>query len=58
MHAPPRVYLDNAATTFPKPPEVADAVARFLRESGGSAVCGAYPDAGKAAAILPASRAN
>ncbi len=35
MHA--RVtYLDNAATSFPKPPEVADAVARFIREAAAS----------------------
>lgn len=56
MHDPPRVYLDNAATTFPKPPEVADAVARFLRESGGSAGRGAYREAREAGAIVAACR--
>jgi cysteine desulfurase family protein len=30
------IYLDNGATTFPKPPEVPAAVDRFLREIGGS----------------------
>ena len=29
-----RIYLDNAATSWPKPPEVTAAVERFLRESG------------------------
>lgn len=30
------IYLDNAATTYPKPPEVAEAVKRFIEESGGN----------------------
>lgn len=30
----PLIYLDNAATTWPKPPEVAAAVARFMAEVG------------------------
>ena len=30
------IYLDNAATTFPKPDEVHDAMARFLRDTGAS----------------------
>lgn len=30
------IYLDNAATTYPKPPEVLDAVTRFMTETGGS----------------------
>ena len=29
-----RIYLDNAATSWPKPPEVMTAVERYLRESG------------------------
>ena len=28
------IYLDNAATTFPKPPQVAEAMARYLTEVG------------------------
>ncbi len=28
------IYLDNAATSWPKPPEVADAMLRFLRDVG------------------------
>lgn len=30
------VYLDNAATSFPKPPEVASAIAGFINSCGGS----------------------
>ncbi len=28
------IYLDNAATSFPKPPQVATAVARFIHDTG------------------------
>lgn len=31
---PQRIYLDNAATSWPKPPEVYEAVDRYLRENG------------------------
>lgn len=41
---PPRVYLDNAATTWPKPPAVYDAVDRYQREIGAAAGRGAYRD--------------
>jgi cysteine desulfurase / selenocysteine lyase len=30
------IYLDNAATTFPKPPQVYDAANRFMRDIGAS----------------------
>lgn len=30
------VYLDNAATTYPKPPEVTEAVVRCMRDFGGN----------------------
>lgn len=30
------IYLDNAATSWPKPPEVADAMVRFLAEKAGN----------------------
>lgn len=32
----PLIYLDNAATSWPKPPEVAVAMTSFLREAGGN----------------------
>jgi len=31
---PPRIYLDNAATSFPKPPGVVEAVTRYLTDEG------------------------
>ena len=30
------VYLDNAATSFPKPPAVAEAMLRYMQEVGAS----------------------
>lgn len=40
-----RLYMDNSATSFPKPPEVAAAMARFAAECGASAGRGAYEEA-------------
>jgi cysteine desulfurase / selenocysteine lyase len=34
MKSPPRIYLDNAATSWPKPTAVYDAVDRYQREVG------------------------
>ena len=34
--APATIYMDNAATSWPKPPEVIDAMRSFLEESGGN----------------------
>ena len=42
------VYLDNAATSFPKPPAVAQAVLRCLTEVGGSLNRGAHASAREA----------
>jgi len=42
---PDRIYLDNSATSFPKPPEVTEAMVRFARECGASAGRGAYAEA-------------
>ena len=42
---PPRVYLDNAATSWPKPPAVYDAVERYMRDNGTAAGRGMYADA-------------
>lgn len=41
---PQRIYLDNAATSWPKPPAVYDAVDRYQRENGAAAGRGAYRD--------------
>ncbi len=40
-----RLYLDNAATSRPKPPAVADAMCRYASELGASAGRGAYAEA-------------
>jgi len=40
-----RVYMDDSATSFPKPPEVTEAMVRFARECGTSAGRGAYAEA-------------
>ena len=37
-----RRYFDNAATSFPKPPEVTDAMADYARHLGASPGRGAY----------------
>lgn len=42
MTSPPRIYLDNAATSWPKPPEVYAAVDEYQRQIGAPAGRGAY----------------
>ena len=42
---PDRIYMDNAATSFPKPPGVLEAMADFARDCGASAGRGAYAEA-------------
>ncbi|GAB4111229.1 MAG: hypothetical protein Kow00105_19900 [Phycisphaeraceae bacterium] len=37
-----RCYLDNAATSFPKPPQVLEAITRYATELGASPGRGAY----------------
>jgi len=37
------LYFDNCATSFPKPPEVAEAMSRHLNETGGTYGRSAYP---------------
>ena len=43
--APRRLYLDNAATSFPKPPEVLEAMTKYATDLGASAGRGAYAEA-------------
>ncbi len=38
----PNTYFDNAATSFPKPPQVAEAISRYLNEEGGTYGRAAY----------------
>jgi cysteine desulfurase family protein len=54
MNAGRRVYLDNAATSWPKPPGVYEAVDSYLRDNGASAGRGTYgssQDVGRSIAI-------
>ena len=41
----PRIYLDNAATSFPKPPQVAQAVFEFMTQGGCNINRGGYQTA-------------
>src|SRR5687768_5551759 len=49
---PRRLYLDNAATSFPKPKAVIDAMTRYATDLGASAGRGAYREAVESARIL------
>ncbi len=51
-----RVYLDNAATSWPKPEAVYTAVDRYLREVGASAGRSGYRDATDAQRVVDAAR--
>jgi cysteine desulfurase/selenocysteine lyase len=51
-----RRYLDNAATSFPKPPEVIEAVTRYACELGASPGRGAYGEAKQAGLLLDECR--
>lgn len=56
MSGPERIYLDNAATSWPKPPSVYDAVDHYLREVGAAAGRGAYREALEAKHIVDRTR--
>ncbi|MEO1238037.1 MAG: aminotransferase class V-fold PLP-dependent enzyme, partial [Planctomycetota bacterium] len=47
-----RIYLDNAATSFPKPPEVLDAMTDYANRLGASPGRGAYAEAREAGDLL------
>ena len=51
-----RLYLDNAATSFPKPPEVLQAMIDYATNIGASAGRGAYAEAQASARILTTCR--
>src|SRR5688500_10036081 len=53
---PRRIYLDNAATSWPKPQGVYRAVDRYLRECGAPAGRSAYAEAVEAARIVDGAR--
>ena len=50
------IYLDNAATSFPKPKQVIDAVAHYLREIGGNPGRAAHAPAREAARVIDRTR--
>lgn len=52
-----RIYLDNAATSWPKPPEVYQAVDRYFRELGAPAGRSAYAEAAEVEAAIVRARA-
>ncbi len=56
MSSERRRYFDNAATSFPKPPQVVDAVCRYLTEIGASAGRGAYREAVESGRMLEQTR--
>lgn len=53
-----RIYLDNSATSFPKPPAVSEAMARFAGDCGASAGRGAYAEARACEALLAECRSR
>lgn len=50
--APRRLYMDNAATSFPKPRAVLEAMSRYATELGASAGRGAYAEAIETAQLI------
>ncbi len=56
MNQPDRIYLDNAATTWPKPAAVYDAVDRYQREIGGPNGRSGYREALEANSIVERAR--
>ncbi len=49
---PRRLYLDNAATSFPKPRSVSEAMSRYATELGASAGRGAYQEAVETGSLI------
>ena len=47
-----RIYCDNAATSFPKPPQVLEAMVRYAQDIGASAGRGAYTEARQSAEVI------
>ena len=53
-----RIYLDNAATSWPKPPEVYEAVDRYQREVGAPAGRSAYAEASEVESAIARARST
>lgn len=58
MNQSQRIYLDNAATSWPKPDAVYAAVDRYLRENGAPAGRSAYGEASRAERLVRDARAG
>jgi cysteine desulfurase / selenocysteine lyase len=58
MNASPRIYLDNAATSWPKPEAVYQAVDRFQRELGAPAGRSTYAEAGEVSRLIEQARSR
>lgn len=56
MSPPARIYLDNAATSWPKPVEVYETVDRYQRELGAPVGRGVYAEAAEVEAGVAAAR--
>lgn len=54
--SPRRLYMDNAATSFPKPSQVLTAMTRYMREIGASAGRGAYAEAMASGSLIAECR--
>src|SRR3954447_25549502 len=54
--SPRRLYMDTAATSFPKPRAVTDAMVRYATELGASAGRGAYREAIESGAMITECR--
>jgi len=52
------IYLDNAATSFPKPPQVQEAMVHYLNEVGANPGRAGHKLSIKASAIIQAAREN
>ncbi len=53
-----RIYMDNSATSFPKPEAVTEAMADFARSCGASAGRGAYEEARQCERMIATCRAR
>src|SRR5438132_4077781 len=54
--SPRRLYLDNSATSFPKPAAVLEAMTRYANELGASAGRGAYREAVESGRVIQRCR--
>ena len=54
----PKIYLDNASTTFPKPKEVAEAVYHYMTQVGSNVSRGGYDNAYRTEELVYETRQN